>query len=148
MKILFILIISFNISIFAQDKEIKNLFEGKWKMESGKTEIYEEWTVVNDDELKAEAYTIIGNNKKITELLYIKKFGNHWAYIGIPGKQKPTLFTLLSFEGNQFIFENKEHDFPQRIIYYFFDEGKLTATVEGEVDGKLKHEVFNFTLVK
>ncbi len=139
---------AFSFSLFAQDKEIKELFDGKWKMDSDNAEIYEEWTVVNDDELKATAYIINDGQKRVTEILYIKKFGNHWTYVGIPGKQKPTLFTLISFNDNKFIFENKEHDFPQRIFYNFYDNGKLTATVEGEVDGKLKQEVFNFVLVK
>jgi hypothetical protein len=37
----------------------------------------------------------------------------------------------------KFIFENKEHDFPQKIIYHFVSESKLNASIEGEEMGKL-----------
>jgi hypothetical protein len=51
---------------------------------------------------------------------------------------------LINSEENKFIFENKEHDFPQRIIYHFTSEKILNASIEGEAGGTLKRKEFLF----
>ena len=34
------------------------------------------------------------------------------------------------------VFENAEHDFPQRIIYWMTKDGSLHAKIEGSLGGK------------
>lgn len=60
-----------------------------------------------------------------------------------PGGQPPTAFRLTSHGSKQAVFENPEHDFPQRLIYRLDDEGVLQVRVEAEADG----EVRGFALV-
>jgi hypothetical protein len=145
--IIFFLLLAFATG-FAQDDSIKKMFTGKWKMDSEKSEMYEEWTIVNDTELTATSYSVNNGESFISEHIYLKKIADYWAYIAVPKGQSPTMFTLLEFTDNKFIFENKEHDFPQRVIYEFNDNGKLTASIEGEINGELKRKEFHFTLVK
>ena len=133
---------------FAQEDAILKLFPGKWKMETDKADIYEEWKVVNETELVGKSYSVDNGVKAISEILYLKKFGDQWAYVAVPEGQNIALFALVEFTPKKFIFENKEHDFPNRISYEFHKGGKLTAAIEGEVDGEFKRIEFSFMLIE
>lgn len=129
---------------FAQDEYILQLFPGKWIMETDKAEIYEEWIVSSQTELIGRSFSIEAGNEYVNEILYLKKFGKQWAYVAVPEGQSITLFALVEYTPKKFIFENKEHDFPQRIIYEFHKDGKLTAAIEGDVNGQMKRKEFSF----
>ncbi|MFZ5718493.1 MAG: DUF6265 family protein [Pseudomonadota bacterium] len=60
----------------------------------------------------------------------------------VPG-QPPTPFVLLPGPDGEATFENKAHDFPQRVIYRRCGED-LCAAVEGEVSGELKREEWRY----
>lgn len=145
--ILITLIISFTI-IQAQDDSILKLFPGKWKMEIKNAEVYEEWEILSETELIGKNYSIKDSLHTIGEKLYLKKFSDQWAYVAVPKNQLITLFTLIEHTNKTFVFENKEHDFPQRIIYEFHKNGKLTSAIEGEVNGEIERKEFSFILVE
>ena len=140
MKIFLIILFSISVNLFAQDDIILKLFPGKWKMDFDKAEVYEKWELVNETELAGKSYSIKDEVQIISENLYIKKFAGQWAYIAVPEGQNITLFALVEYSTKKFVFENKEHDFPQRIIYEFHKDGKLTAAIDGEVDGEIKRK--------
>jgi hypothetical protein len=144
----FILLTLFTASIAAQDDSIIKLFLGKWKLNTENAELYEEWKFINNTELSGKSYGIENGKQIIVEELCIKKIGNQWAYISVPKEQTITLFALTGFSGDMFIFENKEHDFPQRIIYEFYPDGKLIAAIEGNSDGKNFRKEYSFKLVE
>ena len=148
MKTYLIIIIFFSTNLLAQDDVILNLFPGKWKMDIENTEIFEEWEMLSEAELVAKSYSIKNEEQIINENLYLKKFAGQWAYVAIPRDQNITLFALIEHTPKKFVFENKEHDFPQRIIYEFHKDGKLTVAIEGDVNGELKRREFSFILVE
>jgi hypothetical protein len=133
---------------FAQDDYILQLFPGKWQMETDRAEIFEEWIVSGETELTGKSFSIEAGDEYVSEILYLKKFGEQWAYVAVPEGQSITLFALVEYTPKKFIFENKEHDFPQRIIYEFHKDGKLTAAIEGTVNGENKRKEFSFRLVE
>jgi hypothetical protein len=45
-------------------------------------------------------------------------------------------FKLISDENKKAVFENPEHDFPQRVIYVLNADGSMTALVEGKMRGQ------------
>ncbi len=65
-------------------------------------------------------------------------------YIVKPANQTEVRFKLVSLEGNQAIFENPEHDFPQRIIYGRKEDGSLHARIEGLRNGQ--ERAFDFPM--
>ena len=69
------------------------------------------------------------------EFLRIEERDGEIAYVAQPGGGASTSFRLVSVEGTTAVFENPDHDFPQRIIYRL-DDGKLCARIEGTVDGE------------
>jgi len=72
-----------------------------------------------------------------TEFLRIEVSEGSLRYTALPSGQALTVFTLRSLEGQRAVFENLEHDFPQRIIYRRDGEA-LTARIEGERDGRAR----------
>ena len=135
-------------NILAQDDLITKLFPGTWKMISDKIEYYEEWRLINDSELIGIGFSTEEGDTVLSEELYLKKFSEQWAYVALPVSQTITLFALSEYSENKFIFENKEHDYPQKIIYEFTADGKLNAATEGIIEGELMRRDFNFIRIE
>ncbi len=58
-------------------------------------------------------------------------------YISKPSENKEeTSFKLIKLSSNEVIFENPEHDFPQRIMYRLEKDKSLFARIEGKNNGK------------
>ena len=55
-----------------------------------------------------------------------------------PIGQEPTDFWLVSSEPRRAVFENLEHDYPQRITYWAEGDATLVARIEGDLDGTLR----------
>ena len=62
----------------------------------------------------------------------------------IAENEYPVPFKLIQLSDNQAVFENDNHDFPQRIIYSLKSPQLLMAEVVGEEDGKFKRIEFKF----
>ena len=135
-------------NLYAQDDSIVKLFPGKWKMEIKNAEVYEEWKLINENELIGLSYSLEDGVKIINENIYIKKFADQWAYVAVPKNQNIALFALTEHPPKKFTFENKEHNFPQIISYEFHKDGKMTATIEGNVNGEIKRKEFSFRIVE
>jgi hypothetical protein len=58
------------------------------------------------------------------------------AYVSMPGGRPPTRFPLKSLRERGVVFENPTHDFPQRILYWLDDAGRLHARIEGTLRGQ------------
>ncbi len=143
-KTIFICIIYIPVLINAQSFD---WLVGKWKMDTDKMEMYEEWKKDND-RLIGESYMIQTGQKKITENLFVQNFAGQWAYIALPKGQAITLFALTEAENNKFVFENKEHDFPQKIIYKYNGDKTIIVSISGEKDGKVKSTSLKLIKVK
>ncbi len=60
----------------------------------------------------------------------------------LPG-QPPTPFVLLPGKDGEAVFENKAHDFPQRVIFRRCDD-TLCARIEGTIQGKAEAEEWRY----
>ena len=61
------------------------------------------------------------------------------TYFTQPGGQPALPFVAVELSASRVVFENTEHDFPQRIIYWI-DGKRLCARIEGPMDGKTVSE--------
>ncbi len=59
-----------------------------------------------------------------------------------PSGQPEASFKLVRATDREAVFENPEHDFPQRIIYRLADDGSLLAGIEGKDGEKVRGESF------
>lgn len=81
------------------------------------------------------------------EFLRIVTTDRGLTYIASPRGTGTTEFVLVNLDGRSVVFENLEHDFPQRIIYRR-DGDRLTARIEGEVNGTVKSREWTWDLVR
>ena len=106
--------------------------------------------------MKPAAGAMIGMSRNIAkgklrewEFLMIKEDadGNVY-YIAKPSGQTEASFKLTKSTPTESVFENPEHDFPQRIIYRHESDGSLFARIEGTIQGKQKGVDFPMKRVK
>jgi len=154
MKIKLILILIFTLLITivssAQPKMVfkKHLFLGTWQTDSDEL-IFEEWTYVNDNLYTGKTYYISGNDTTFIETLRLCYIDNIFCYCAtVQGHNdnKEIVFRLKHIEnhGEKLTFENREHDFPQRIVYEFSSNNTMTAAVDGTEEGENKQISFEF----
>lgn len=67
------------------------------------------------------------------------------VFVALPSGQQPTTFEMISLSENEVVFENPEHDFPQRVIYRLMSGNRLTGRIEGTVNGTARHVDFPMT---
>jgi hypothetical protein len=60
------------------------------------------------------------------------------VYFAAPGGRTATPFRSVRVDAGQAVFENLEHDYPQRIIYRQPERGSLHARIEGVRDGEAR----------
>ena len=149
-SLLFLIILCIGIAVPVEgDSDLNGLqwLVGQWKGQLGKNTYYEIWKSTNHGTLEGSAYMVNSQGKTIfTEVLRIDKIGSHVVFIAAVKKNHPVLFTLIDISGennkSQWVFENKEHDFPQRIIYIRESPDLLVARTEGVHKGKEEQEEF------
>jgi hypothetical protein len=77
-----------------------------------------------------------GGKATAFEFMRIAEGKTGLAYFAQPSGKPSTEFPMKEFTGKKVVFENKEHDFPQRVIYQLTADGELHARIEGEINGK------------
>ena len=60
------------------------------------------------------------------------------ALFASPSGQSPARFDMVSLTNNEVVFENPEHDFPQRIIYRLAQDSRLIGRIERQFNGRPK----------
>jgi hypothetical protein len=134
-------------------KEFKPLhgLTGLWKMDAKRGIIYEEWQVRSDNQLSGRSYKINNNDTMVLENVIISLQDDAIFYTPIVHDQNnhlPVQFKLISCNKNRYVFENKEHDYPQRVIYELVSANNLHARIEGSKNGKEMGSDFNYSRVK
>lgn len=141
-KIIVLLVMALTTHLTANaQKSIKqfSFMLGNWEMKSDKKTISEHWQR-NKETLVGKSYKHAANgNKTLTESVVLSLVNNVFTF-SVTGYEKDntgtTHFQLISDKDSTFIFENKKHDFPQRIVYQKKDKDHLLAWIEGEMNGK------------
>jgi hypothetical protein len=111
---------------------------GTWVGEEGGVLIQEQW-------MEPQAGIMLGMHREIRprqgrsfEFLRIEEEPEGLVYYASPQGRPATPFKIASLERRKVVFENLDHDFPQRILYWIDDEGLLHARVEGEGEPSLE----------
>jgi len=149
LKIIIIILLVLSCLCYSQEKPIKtHLFLGDWESTEG-NKIIEKWRVVDDSEYTADVYEILDKDTVLKEKIKLKYINNVLYYCPLVFEQNNSReieFKLVSLEndGRKFIFENSEHDFPQRIIYNFKTNMKLHASIEGYIESEFKQINFSY----
>jgi hypothetical protein len=150
MKTLFVIFLAFTTLSFSDSSDRFNqllTLEGTWVMQTKKGPLFESWNKVSDVELQSRSYRLNGKDTVLLEKVSIVEKEGGIFYIPVVENQnngQPVKFTLISIEKNKFTFENKLHDFPQRIIYNLLSTDSIVARIEGEKKGIKSGSDFHF----
>lgn len=147
--LLHILLLITPCALYGQANTIENFswLVGKWQLTENNLEVFEEWKF-KGDELVGCGFTQTPTRSDTTEYLIIKSISSKIVYIASPVNQFPTLFNLTALSDTGFVFENTEHDFPQKIIYKYMSNDAIQASVEGYKDNKFLRLNFYFTRIE
>lgn len=58
------------------------------------------------------------------------------CYLASPLGRAPVAFCAVELTMRRVVFENLNHDFPQRVLYWLEPDGRLHARIEGMLDAK------------
>jgi hypothetical protein len=97
--------------------------EGTWEQRTSDSQSREEiWVKENRYLLSGQGTKITGQDTMLLEFLQLQYDQGKTTYTAtVPDQNQgaPVPFTLVGPAGKKMIFENPDHDFPQRIIYSF-----------------------------
>jgi len=118
---------------------------GCWVLDDGKERTEETWMKPAGQSMLGMSRTVAGGKTVFTEHIQIREANGQIAYIVALGMgAKPTVFKLVKSSDNEVVFENPEHDFPQRIIYRRESAEALFARIEGAEKGVSKAIDFRY----
>ncbi len=122
---------------------------GCWSGEVRGQEYTEQWMKPSGEAMLGMSRTVSKNKMVDHEFLQIRQQDDGEVYyIAKPSKQAEASFKLIKAGPQELIFENPQHDFPQRIIYRLVSEGSLVARIEGTRNGQQRGVDFPMKRVK
>lgn len=145
-----LIILSFNlIKVDFNIEDFSRLYplEGIWTAPFKEGQLVEKWEKKFDKLLQGETFYLQGDKEHSQEKINLSlRNGRIYYTPRVPGQNndEPVSFTLIEIDNRKFIFENKDHDFPQRITYEIKTVNELIATVEGETDEGFKKIEYKF----
>jgi hypothetical protein len=113
---------------FPQKGEVMKWMVGTWTLNTRQGMVVEHWKQVNDSTLKGKSVMVkVANDTLLQEVLELTL------------RNGPIIF----LRGTEFISENPNHDFPQRITYRRI-KNQLFASIEGKKSGRYNKVNFDF----
>ena len=115
--------------------------EGTWIRETDRGQATETWLRVSDDTLEGTGSITTGGKVQVFEHLRIERFAHQIFYTAKPLENPyPVPFLLVEHQPDmhRLVFENLDHDFPQRLIYTRDGETGLKVRVEAEQGGEIQ----------
>ncbi|MCC8671065.1 DUF6265 family protein [Xanthomonas arboricola] len=112
---------------------------GCWKSDTAEPGSGEHWLPLAGGSLLGVNRTVKQGKTVEFEFMQIRAAeSGQLAFIVMPSGQKTVVFPLLRLGETEVVFENPQHDFPQRVIYQLEGETKLRARIEGMRKGALR----------
>lgn len=155
LQLLIVLCITSAHSIFGQQKNqpitLAKWLIGSWKNQSAKTVDIETWKKLNDSTFIGRSYSLTGADTVSSEHIRMEQHKGKLYYIPTVKNQnggKAVTFMLTSSNNKHVVFENPEHDFPQKITYTQITNDSLVAEISGTKKGWQKAIQFPMKRVK
>lgn len=120
---------------------------GCWEAASPQRTVEERWTAPRGETMLGVSRTVRDGRTVAYEWVLIRLQDGRLAYQVHPSGQASAVFLSREMTASSVVFENPEHDFPQRIGYQREGDA-LTAWIEGPQDGKTRRIEFPYKRVK
>ena len=120
---------------------------GEWLQVKDGSLVQEAWLLPTGGTTSGVGQTYAKGGKVSVEFMTITNDRAGVTFTAMLRGQPSTPFVLLADSPDEAVFENKAHDFPQRVIYRRCG-AELCGRIEGTIGGKLKFEEWRYTRVK
>jgi hypothetical protein len=117
---------------------------GNWIQTDKTNAVRERWAGPYGGVLLGIGVTTQGDATRSFEFFRIAKTPTGLSYFASPNGAPPTEFKAVDICADKVVFENKAHDFPQRVIYRKNADGTIGARIEGMLKGKLEGEEWRY----
>lgn len=127
-------------------KKLKNL-PGRWEMKTSDGYLQEKWEQTNDSTYSGVAYHIqrgVVITDELMKIIFTQGEILFVATIYYKNKGLPVTFKLIKNEEGKMTFENKDHDFPQQVMYYVRKSDLLEAGISGNTEQGFKKMDFSY----
>lgn len=104
---------------------------GAWGGKDGGTTMEEHWTTAGGRLMIGMHRDVFPSGKSFFEFLRIEEREDGLVFVALPGGKGATEFRMTEIAAGRVVFENPQHDFPRRILYWAGEDGRLHARVEG-----------------
>lgn len=124
---------------------------GSWRMEKAGRVVEEQWLAPAAGLMLGLSRTVAKARVTEFEFMQIREGpGGALFFVAQPSGQKEAAFQMASLSDSEIVFENPEHDFPQRITYTHLAEDSVLAAIEGApgADGKRRRVEFTYKRVQ
>jgi hypothetical protein len=141
-------LLAFPVIIFAQESPpLNNLnvlswLAGTWESKTDKNITTEKWIELSPKSLEgfASVSKIGAESPDFSESLRMLSMKGEIFYLAkVDHNEMPIPFKLVSDSENSFVFENRHHDFPQRITYIKNGDDSMTVRVEGLTEPDIRY---------
>ena len=110
---------------------------GCWASVGAEAGSGEQWTVPAGKTLLGVSRTVRNSKTVAYEFLQIRETeAGKIEFIAKPSGQTGATFLMVQMSKGEVVFENPDHDFPQRIIYRLKADGNLEGRIEGQIKGE------------
>jgi hypothetical protein len=117
--------------------------QGCWQSVSGDRVIEEQWTAPRAGSMLGTGRTVRGNTLVEYEFVVVRERGEQFVYLAHPSGQPSAEFVSIRASAGEVVFENAQHDFPQRVGYQR-QGADLAAWIEGTKDGQTRRIDFHY----
>lgn len=121
--------------------------QGCWETSAGARTVEEHWMAPRGRSMLGMSRTVAGGSLVEHEFIVLREEGDRFAYEAHPARQPAAVFLSREVGDSMLLFENLEHDFPQRIGYRRDGPDTLVAWIEGTVNGKARRVDFAYRRV-
>ncbi len=120
----------------AADVQALSWMSGRWAGTQEATEMEEIWTTARGGTLLGLHRDVKGGRTVSFEFLRIEAVPEGLTYFASPQGRPATPFRAVENKKGRVVFENRQHDFPTRILYWLAEDGTLHARIEGMLRGQ------------
>ncbi len=118
--------------------------QGCWEAVTPARTIEEQWTSPRGSSMLGMGRTVRGDRLIDYELVVLREEGARLAYEAHPAGQPSAVFLSTSISAERVVFENRAHDFPQRVGYDRQGHDDLLAWIEGTEKGSPRRVEFAY----
>ena len=145
----FAVVASLDPVIGAQGPRIEQLgwLAGCWEMSSPRGTIEEQWSAPRGQTMLGTGRTVRDGRTTEYEFVVLTEQDGRFAYEAHPSQQASAVFLSREATASRVVFENLDHDFPQRVGYERQAADAMLAWIEGTQNGRLRRVEFRYRRV-